>query len=273
MSKKSFSMVGTIIIALIVLFVLVFATQKLIAKQKSKSEVEACRFSVLARSKLVVPKTEVPLVKSPLNCRTRLIEIKDAKKINETIAEEMRKCWYQFGEGEVDFLPWRKGEFLFLCSKIVFSEEVSKEYPTIDWLPHYLSTKRIPNSVKTYKGYIFGDLPPEAETVFNNMKFSTKEPLYIGFYLTKGVEWLPTLKRMLGGSTAFAIGACTFLGISAAMVTGGIGAVVYVACIAGAIGGGTGGATIGYIFGKKTEVGDVMLIIGNVKELEKFAEK
>jgi len=264
-NKKSISIetLGVIVIILISLFAIGYGIKVWAERISSKSDVEACRMSVIARAKALIPYTEIPLAKFPLNCKTRFIEIKREQDINKTLAEELRKCWYQFGEGGLDFMPRKRGEFLFICAKIVFSKEVKEKYHTIN-LGDYLYNNYIPNEPYTYFEYITGkhELPTEQLKYFNNIP--TNEPIYIGFYMIKKYRWKEILEKI---SKVAGVGA-------AAGAVGGPGGI-----LAGAIFGGVVGAVVetGVIFlgvaGKYTNTTSAMVIIGNSKDLEKFAVK
>ncbi|MEM4637539.1 MAG: hypothetical protein QXK76_00765 [Candidatus Woesearchaeota archaeon] len=135
------------------------------SKNSSQGVIETCRISVLAQAKLELAGTS-PL---SLNCLRRYIDIyKDHvelgnqpdktktisiynkgkksnryKELNEDIvnyivAEEMRICWYQFGEAKTEIFPNNEklteiigtadDDICFICSEIEFIDIKNKQY-------------------------------------------------------------------------------------------------------------------------------------------------
>jgi len=93
--------------------------------------------------------------------------------VNYVIAEEMRKCWYKTGKGELTLFDadwFGKKNVCLICSEIVFDDEIKSYYNYEGDLNYYLSTNDIPDGSMTYAQYL--QLP-----VF--------EGLYVPFLLEK----------------------------------------------------------------------------------------
>ncbi len=133
-NKKGVSYtVVALIVALAVGIVLLLFTSGFASILTKGADRNSCRDSV-------VIKAFNPIKTGELNCRTNYISIStlDQKEIMQTVAEEAYWCWWQFKEGEADFLEldkkeiWVKGginSWCFICSDISFSDKVKEKYP------------------------------------------------------------------------------------------------------------------------------------------------
>ena len=153
-----------LIIALVAFFV-VMAGIKIFA-QSAKIEEPICRMSVMMREALPSPDILVSEVKLfPLECSTQSInlplepypksaDMTDAKKqeiVMKALAEEIAKCWWQFGEGTISKnifgKTWGQTDKCFVCYKVKINDMPG--VINIQELEHYLSTARYKVIVKT----------------------------------------------------------------------------------------------------------------------------
>ncbi len=147
--------VGAIVILVGAIVVFIFLNN-LNLFVREQSELEKCRLSVLAKSKskLITFGAESDV---ELKCKTKIEEIneRDKKMVMGIMAENMRECWWKFGEGKIDFLSeydWFGSDYrCFICSKKIFRNDV--ERITHEDFERFLSTKKMEGSDKAYKNY------------------------------------------------------------------------------------------------------------------------
>ena len=76
--------------------------------------------------------------------------------VDQTIADEMRKCWFKTGEGELQLFDeklYKTEHVCMICSELDFSKEVREEYNYNGDLNYYLSTKYVASDNVTYAEY------------------------------------------------------------------------------------------------------------------------
>ncbi len=161
------------IVILIVSFVIILA---FIVSLNLKAEVnkESCRNSVILRGSALGKSTS-------LQCKTQEVCIsggeecnnlgKDAVTIKAETKEELFNelsdllydCWYQMGEGKIDYAPTGFGfeeNYCAICNTIKFDEKIkgNEELRTIkaEEFYRYLQAKKIPNEDKSYLNYLYG---------------------------------------------------------------------------------------------------------------------
>ncbi len=182
MKKKAQQMIlGKLIIVLIVAIILVLFATQLGRDTLRQSNREICKLSVLAKSKTKV------ILESPfyLDCYSSYIDIKkegiymsnnlkdnklDVKfkgktkdeiddSIKDYLAKQLYDCWYQFGEGKIDFLGeidfFKSNIRCFPCANVHFDENFLEGFTYGDW-EEYLSEKQLPYGI-SYKKYITGE--------------------------------------------------------------------------------------------------------------------
>ena len=116
-----------ILIILIVSFaILLYFFLRLNLQKETDSEL--CHNSVIMRSKALISESSVPL-----NCKTsyvcitadgtcesmtnpEIIKVKTKDELFNSLAEEMRNCWWMLGEGKVDYV----GKDFFYKEKLLF---------------------------------------------------------------------------------------------------------------------------------------------------------
>jgi hypothetical protein len=181
--KAQLGTVVKIIIVLIVAIILITAVYIIYAQLMARGDLETCRVSVLAQAESkAIPSLSKGLT-SPfsISCKKRYVKFfsnrveegtaPDATKpmqinyngkltknipgltpfvVNQVIAEEMRICYYEFGEGQAQvFNNGIASDVCYTCSEISFDDK-SQEYPGfID----YLNKTYIKNEQMTYYDY------------------------------------------------------------------------------------------------------------------------
>lgn len=204
--------VGAIVV-LVAAGILLWGTGALANIGKNSVDREACRDSVLLKARAKV--LGQPLVGGNLNCKTNNLDIKNADEyeIKETLATEMYDCWYQFGQGQQDFLSdhdyWSGDNWCFVCSRIDYDADTQDNVPIVNGLFNYLKTEDIPLKNIKFFDYIYGQgYQMNAST--SDSPIPTTEPTYVVFFADK---------RVTAGNVATGVG--TILG-GAAICAGGV---------------------------------------------------
>jgi len=183
-----FSHMTDIVLVVVVAIVLIVATIWVYNYFGAKSQTEICKSSVAMQATTKLGLTPQGL-KSPfyIECEKRYVQItnnevkvgyspekidavpvyyqgKNIQKfdnLNEDItdqvfAEELRSCFYQFGEAKVDVFDnsiWGDNNVCFVCSEIEF-KNLPGRYLFSNGLIEYLNRTRIPNEKMTYFDYL-----------------------------------------------------------------------------------------------------------------------
>ncbi len=233
------------IIVLVIAGILLLVITNVLKGAGETADREACRTSVLLTEKSKIAGYPVY---NDLNCKTEVYDVKmtNEEEIYKFITYRMYDCWYQFGEGEVDFVsnidPGRSDEWCWICSRIDFDENIQEKYSEISMedFHNYLRTENIPlNEEQTFYEYFYDETPGQIEGNIDDPAFNwkTDEPLYISFLADHNRKYdaafwveLATGTGMLalcggavflaattsGVSTPLAVGVCTRAGIVAA---------------------------------------------------------
>ncbi|GIU69245.1 MAG: hypothetical protein KatS3mg002_0481 [Candidatus Woesearchaeota archaeon] len=126
------------IIAVLIVIILSTAIYKFFQTTKEKMEVQNCRNSIAAHS--ILAKTSQGEIFTDIKCRTRelTIDAKNHYKAKKTIAEDMRRCWYEWQKGNAQLF---KGEGIFchICSIYDFKQKDEK----IEKFQTFLMTENI----------------------------------------------------------------------------------------------------------------------------------
>jgi len=176
----------TMLIILIAGLVIIIVITQFTKKAGMEGAVDACRFSVMAQTASTIKVKNVVSVGSPLDiqCDTRYVTFKntevdagldpDSKQpmkvfynnqqvtkfanlndyvVNQVLAEEMRVCFYQFGQGAVRIWSNQESMFkknaCFICSDVTFDMK-DKEYTG---LLDFLDKTTIKSEGVTYQKY------------------------------------------------------------------------------------------------------------------------
>ncbi|MGV8150600.1 MAG: hypothetical protein ACP5NV_02625 [Candidatus Woesearchaeota archaeon] len=113
------------ILGVIILVLLIIVIDKFYNNYKEKAEIQDCRTSIGAHSALA--KSSYSEVFTDIKCQTRNLKI-DAKKHNDAkraIAEDMRRCWYEWQNGNAQLFEG-EGIFCHVCSVYDFKQKNQK---------------------------------------------------------------------------------------------------------------------------------------------------
>ncbi|MDP2629019.1 MAG: hypothetical protein Q8P15_03950 [Nanoarchaeota archaeon] len=140
----------TIIILIVSFVIILFLLFRL--DLGGTTDKEICRNSVVLLEKSIIG--------GSLDCRTNYVTISTENKeeIMKSIAEEMSTCWWQFGDGKINYgTPQGSSVKYALCSVIEFDEKTQEKVSEISYLELYnfLSTENKSNS-QTYLQYLYG---------------------------------------------------------------------------------------------------------------------
>lgn len=126
LNKKGVSsMLVLSVLTIIIILIVGVVVYKFFKTAKEKLEIQDCRNSVAAHTLLT--KTSQRELFADIKCRTReiLIDAKNHEKAKKTIAEDMRRCWYEWQKGNAQLF---KGEGIFchVCSVYEFKQKDQK---------------------------------------------------------------------------------------------------------------------------------------------------
>ncbi len=225
------------------------------------SESEVCHNSVVTRGSGVIPKESIPLnCKTVYACLTKdgsceQMTSPDIKRVNtkeqvyETLANEMADCWWQFGEGKLNYVGkdlLANNLYCSICTQISFDNSLDMfdngEIDKADFYDYLSSTKMSEDGI-TYLDYLSGlkgSQEIKSTLATNNANFG-KINLGKQYYIMMGVvSEVSALKWVAVGVGGGAI-------IAIVILTGG-GAAPLVVALGAAGGAGAGGAG-GYLAG------------------------
>jgi len=245
---------GTIILIIAGAIILYMFIAKFTAKSTFEESINVCRFSVVGQTATeVIPGIREKTSPFNIDCDKRYITFYNTKvelglspgnmqaigtpannnvkkfnrltesTVNSVIAEEMRICWFEFGEGKIKVfanddkaVSW-KDDVCFVCSEINFEKSVEKEQ--FAGLIDYLKNTKIVEQDQTYYEYINGATDSKASWeeynsgnkkigMYNTLPYLDKSQQYAvvfkkdyDFFGKNGyyVEVVPTDKLNLGG--------------------------------------------------------------------------
>ncbi len=133
---------AALIILILILKPVMFNTQESLEVRKCRGETEKH-----AAQKMWSGRTFA----SEIQCPTRQVTIQTSNNVKEKLAEEMRKCWYSFSEGDENLFQ-EEATYCHTCSIISF-EGREKE---ITGLYKYMAENEIPRKEMTYLEYLSG---------------------------------------------------------------------------------------------------------------------
>jgi len=257
-----------------------------------ESEKEICHNSVVTRGSSIIPVDAVPL-----NCKREYIcisgdgkcedlvnpsvkKVKTLPEVYGVLADEMANCWWQFGEGKVNYVgdDFFSDLYCSICSQISLDdslENVEGFEGGIDEREFYkyLEENEVSEG-ESYLKYLFdldsvGQLEESMSQEggsFGNLDLDKQYFVMTGIFSEVGVwQWV-----LGAGATAGIVTA----GIIAAPFTAGISTVATVSLIGGAtIGGGFAGEFIGTVVkgdGVKNGFLAPTLLEANSEEFEAF---
>lgn len=127
-----------IIIAILIILIISLTIYKFFDTAKEKLEIQDCRNSIAAHSMLA--KISQREIFTDIKCRTReiLIDAKNHEKAKKIIAEDMRRCWYEWQKGNAQLFKG-DGIFCHICSIYDFKQKDQK----IEKFQTFLMTEKI----------------------------------------------------------------------------------------------------------------------------------
>lgn len=173
--KKKGEMTTQQIVMLIILIasfaVLLFFLVRLNLGEESEKDV--CHNSVVTRGSSVVPTGAVPLdcsrtyvcISKDGSCEKmtnpQIRKVSNKEDIYGVLAEEMRDCWWMYGEGKVDYIGSEliTDKYCSICSQIAFDDsvmEIIKEgsFDKREFYQH-LILKNMTGTEKKYSEYLY----------------------------------------------------------------------------------------------------------------------
>jgi hypothetical protein len=109
-------------IAIVSLLILGLFTYQLVRKNMAKMEIQDCKNSIASHAML--SKTTISGIFTDIKCPTRNIVIDLSKKEDpqKIMAEDMRRCWYEWLKGDGQFFQG-EGVFCHVCSVYEFKQK------------------------------------------------------------------------------------------------------------------------------------------------------
>ncbi|MEM4259655.1 MAG: hypothetical protein QXG00_00305 [Candidatus Woesearchaeota archaeon] len=132
--------------------------------------------------------------------------------VNAFLAEELKRCWYQFYEGKLEILNdqyydlGKNEKLCFICDQISFNKDVSQN--SFSGFYNYLKENKMANSDITYYEYITNKYPGSDDTICffysnnpscfenymdsNYLNIPASDPVAISFFVVQpsiGLLW------------------------------------------------------------------------------------
>ena len=164
----------TIIILIVSFVIILFLIFRLNLGETTNQEI--CRNSVVLRG-------QSALTTGPLDCKTNYLTISTENKqeIMKAIADEMASCWWQFGEGKIDYGGGFTSTSVHyaICSIISFDEKIQEKVPSISNAEFYdYLRKNNKTQSQTYLQYIYS----------TNVIGEFGDEKYFGFSLSDSID-------------------------------------------------------------------------------------
>jgi hypothetical protein len=131
--------------------------------------------------------------------------------VNQVVAEEMRICWFQFGEGKIPVFAnddksfWWNDDVCFVCSEINFENTV--ETTQFTGLIDYMKTTTFDDTGTTYYEYINQATLSERSWEEYNQLDKHAAMLYTPFIMEKGKQYVVVFYKdydsLLQGKNAY----------------------------------------------------------------------
>ena len=181
----------TIIVLIVSFIIILFLIFRLNLGETTDTEI--CRNSV-------VLKGQSKLTSGPLDCKTSYVCIsggdtcqgisatetvkvdpKNQNEVMKAIADKMAECWYEFGEGKVNYGGgFTEGSVYYaLCSVIAFDDKIQNDVPEISNSDFYSYLQKISKSQsQTYLQYLYA----------TNTLGEFGDEKYFGFSLSDSID-------------------------------------------------------------------------------------
>ena len=235
-SQSHMDFMGKLLIGIFILAILAMMVGKLKASGQDAADENFCKISVYQHASAKAGPFDFS---QNIECPARKVIINNKKEAQARfeIAEELRKCWDNFGQGKLDLFD-QEGTFCAVCSTIDFTKK-----GTLGSLSDYLVKTEIPppNPKRlSYMDFITGSQSPTFINYYDDpLKFNKDDPhleneidtsqrYAVLFVYAKGLYWVNQVKQGLGGN------------VKASLIGGGI-----VGGVAGSAAGFTAAILIG----------------------------
>lgn len=200
--------------------------------------IETCRGSVFLRGAALEKTALAELIIPSLKCKTEYrcltkgekcspgyekVPVKGESQVKKEIADAMYNCWFQLGEGSVDFIgkKFRRESSCVICSRIIFDEAVREEVKTIDDFRKYLADTKAPNG-QSYLQYISNNPKVKVEGTDQIIDLSKEYAVVYSIYT--GEYFLSLVAGALPGATTGAV-IGSYVGPIGTIVGGTIGGI------------------------------------------------
>jgi len=206
----AFSVLLTLIIAILVLTFWLYFYKGFGAYAGDKAEGNVCLLSVIAAANTKVPfiglKSEFDL-KCPIQDVESNAKTKD--EVNRELASDMAECWINYGQGKLDYYSkWDWGsstKHCRICSKITFDN--GAKAPTYAEFGSYLSNTNLPGQRKTFAEFFTGTEHSQInlggdDTLNADAKMDLSEPAYVVFRVEKHNEDVQAIKGFFSATEA-----------------------------------------------------------------------
>jgi len=220
---------NTMLAILAVVTILVFSLfiYKAYTSFRDKMSVQSCKDSIEAHS--AVAKLTARDIFTDIKCPTSEITIKDNNKAKETLAEDMHRCWYIWGQGSGQYFEGA-GTFCQVCGIYQFGDKGQK----IDGFMEYLGTQSLevkyPGDVQgtKYADYFAGVSTPKSAEMVNKGIDALSKIDYIDtsqryatiFVYASGKDYIQKALEGGGRSTLGTVGLFGVVGGTAAVGAG-----------------------------------------------------
>lgn len=267
----------TIIILIISFAVIVFFLYEF--NFKSDINKEACRNSVVLRAsaplgketvKLQCKTQDVCLTKGSCSgapADTQIVKVKNQQEMMHQLALLMYDCWWQTGEGKLDYQPkgWSYSKnYCAICSRIRVDDSIKKDaalqkIPLIDFYRN-LQREQIPKGEQSYLQYFYG--VSSLDAVQAQLQQKQNIDIYGGtldLTLPQGYALMTSMTKKGWGAlaiTSVGVVGGTIIGIA----TGPVGWTVSVAALSAAAQGAVIGGAIGGVGGLVVGSGDIQYL-------------
>lgn len=252
-----------LLVVLILVLLVSLGVFDLVREIYDEAEADAsCASQVRAHAAAVSATREIGTI--PITCPTRVLTVEE-QGANALLAKEMKRCWDQWGRGELRLFGDKGGTYCHVCSSVTVT---GAEFTS--GLPEYLDMTAIGNANTTYAQYLAGR---RIGTYFDGQEFRyaakmamrTDKPVGVIFHYEKGMRTIDKVANAL----VFNPGA----GAAAGGVAGGIIVASFgggpVTTVAGVAAGGTLGLTGVFLARQQNDViASVVVRPLGVEELE-----
>lgn len=236
LKKKSQVMdLGLAILGAIIILVIIYLLYTFFMDVRDLTSIQTCRNSVQAQNLLI--RTTKFDVFTDIKCPTRQIKLdaSDGAKVKDTIAEDMHRCWYEWGGRENLTLFKGDGIFCHVCAIYSFKQPNAQ----VQGFSTYLASQNIPPRFPgddprlSYVDYFNGYAMPTSQALLDKLPSTMPQYLNPNDYLNTSNKYATmfvyvssknSLQKFFEGKGASFVtaGGLTFLAGSAAVATGTI---------------------------------------------------